>query len=434
MLGNILGALALTVPVTGAPVTLKAPAEPAPTNVTVAWASPAHKEIVITWDETGDFRNQVALVNTAEPNSFVSRQIVAAGQPDRLVVKNDWNLLTSLNNFDAVFTVTAVDASGTAISEAGKSPVFDTATPPRPVLTSVLPGEDGTVKMTWTPGTAKPDTTPNDPLDAPADGPQQFVPYYIAGSADQPVPAGEPTTGTSFVVKAGIPTLFTVGVYAPNEWTDPVQPWSTSGAQVFLFDTRITATIPKSVPAGGKLTVTGKAIRKYQNCSRYICNTVQDEFAGRLLHLEARTGATGAWKTVATTNADKAGTFTFTVANPATADYRVVAPVAEGTSNGDKAALTYFATAPATVTAGSATGGGNTPGGDQPGTDQPGGEPGTDQPGGEPGTGGTGGGDSLPITGAPIVWISVAGGLLLLVGAAFFLTGRLRRRRTTFTA
>ncbi|SNY14963.1 hypothetical protein [Paractinoplanes atraurantiacus] len=422
MLGNLIAAVALATPVVGAPVALKAPAEPTPSNVTLAWTSPAHTEFAVTWEETGDVRNQVAVTPSGAPNNFGTKKIVEAGQPNRLVVKvrDPFNGLEEGKAY--AFAVSTVDAAGAVISETAYSPVFDTDGPPTPVITSVTPGADGKIELKWAPGKTTADTTPGDPLDVPAETPPRFDPLVLDGG--DPRSVAEASTATSYVYAGPITSIYSVGVHAINEWSFPNTQayWPPNSSYAKAADSQVTATVPKTVAAGGKLTVTGTATAIQLFCDSGLrCWVDKRGDEGRSLRLESRAGAGAAWQLVTTAKAGKDGKFTFSVAFPGTRDYRVVAPVIVG--NSDKLAQAPFATAATTVTGpGSGTGG------------QPGGEQPTEEPTEQPGTGGTGGGGGgLPITGAPIVWISVAGGLLLALGAAFFVSGRLRRR-TTFTA
>ncbi|SNY14945.1 hypothetical protein [Paractinoplanes atraurantiacus] len=402
MLGNLVVAFALA-----GPSALLAPTQAAPTNVTVAWASAAHDAVVVTWDETGDVRNRVELVNPDGSPSGVAALTVEAGQPNRSALPG----FGAIYNFDLQVAVSVVDEDDQVISAQGLSPVFDTNAPPQPVIETVVPREDGTVAFSWRPG-AEADTTPGDPLDVPAETPVRFTPFVSYSSLnDFEALTPAPVAVTSFVVPDREKPI-RVGVRTtPNEW-------SFNGESAPVDGTRVTATIPKKVTIGAKLTVTGKAVHLTRACDPGVCWAEEHDDAGRLLRLQARANAKSAWQTVATTRARADGTFTVSVKSPGTRDYRVVAPPVARTA--DQEAKAYFAT-PATTTKAKppATGGG--------GYNEPEPEPGT-----AGGTGGTGGGDGggLPITGAPAAAIALTGGLLIAFGAVFL---RLGRRRTSVT-
>jgi hypothetical protein len=411
MLGNLVAALALAGPVTGVPSALLAPTEPAPTDVAVAWATPAHSEVVVTWNETGDVRNRVIVVlaDGTLPGTETGT-IVEPGQPNRIP-------LPSFNRIDSTgmrVAVTVVDAEGNDVSERGLSPVFDTSPPPEPVIQTAVPREDGTIAFSWRAGVEE-DSTPNDPLDYPDPG--IFQPFASVGQLNDWEPLAEPGTATSFVVPDREKPVNLVVRTAPTAFGQ-------GSTLTRVRGTEVTATIPKTAPTGGKLTVTGKSVNFVRLCDPGPCYHQPGPDANRLLRLESRTGSSAAWQPVATTRTGKDGKFTFRATFPGTRDYRVVAPPVPLTS--DVLALTYFATAPVTTKATPAPGGGDSNGGDDDNGDNGNGNGGN----GNGGNGGTGGGDGggLPITGAPVAWITVAGGLLVALGAVFALGGRPRRR------
>ena len=362
-----------------------APTEPAPTGVTVAWTSPAHNDVVVTWTEAGDFRDQVDLVRPdGSPTGWASK-LVEPGQPNR-------SSLPGTNpGENARVVVTVVDADGNPISEPGSSPVFDMDPPPAPVMTAVVPHEDGTVTMTWVNGTAK-DDTPNDPLDYDAE--TRFIPIAADSTFNQYWDLAKASTDTSFTVPASQKYPTYVGVK-----TEPGF-WSYSAATVAVTGSKVTASIPRSATVGAKLKVTGKATQILRACDPGPCWHYDEPDAGRVLTLQARTGAGAPWATVTTTKATAKGAFTFSVKVPGTRDYRVIAaPVAyPARSTGS-----MYAETPATTTRATAAG-----------------------PGG--GSGGSDDGPGLPITGAPVIWIAAAGGALVLIGAVLTVAGRLRRR------
>ncbi|GAA0457258.1 hypothetical protein Ade02nite_06290 [Paractinoplanes deccanensis] len=410
---NFAAVLALAGPVAGVPSALPAPTEPAPANVTVAWASPAHDAVVVAWDETGDVRNRVALVLPDGSATAVATLTVEAGRPNVSELPGFGGLV----DHDFRVAVTVVDDNDEVLSEPGLSPAFDTNRPPLPVIETVSPRADGTVAFSWRSGELV-DTTPGDPLDVPAEVPARFIP--VASFSDfndyqELVP--QPITATSFVVPDR-QKPYNVGVRTPpNEW-------SFSGVSAPVHGTRVTATIPKKVPAGGKLTVTGKAISLVRACDPGPCWSIERADAGRLLRLESRAGAGAAWQPVATTRARADGAFTFGLKFPGARDYRVVAPAVD--RSGDEAARAYFATPAVAIKAAPPASGG-----DNGGDGNNGGNGGNNDGGGN-GSGGSGGGGGagLPITGAPVAGPAVAGGLLVAFGVAFALAGRRRGRRS----
>jgi LPXTG-motif cell wall-anchored protein len=378
-----LAAFAALLPAAAAPAAL-APAVAAATDVTIAWTSDP-RSAVVTWQEADDQADHITL-NTLD------------GQP---VEGYQWDLPVGHPNEFAIglpvdedlrVVVQPVDAAGQPVGDAARSAAFDTDQTAKLTLTGALPRADGTVLMTWK-ATPIPDDTPNDPLDLPPT-PIAFVPFGVAPQLNETVDlVTTPITATSFVVPArqlpeqvGLRTV-------PNEFGSD---YAASDVQ----RTDLTASIPRTATTGRTLQVTGVSKLTSRACDPGICFTQTFEDAGRVLHLEARTGATAPWQTVATaTTATKTGKYRFRITSPGTRDYRVVAePV--GWQPGSYA-RSYAATATITTRSGSASDGG---GGEDDG--------------------------GLPITGAPAAWIAAAGALLVALGAALVAAGRRRRRAT----
>ncbi len=377
MIANLAALLALAPVVTGVPVAL-APTEPAPANVQLSWTSPEHTQFAVTWDETGDARNKVELVSAGDdPEQSGLVQFAEPGQPNRMTFPDYWA--------DNVWTVrvTVVDASGAALSEPVVTPEFDTNGSVLPIITSAVPRVDGSIRFTWKPGTAA-DPNPNDPLDLPVQAPR-----YLPVAADRAAAGGNVAVGPavagagSFVLKGRqLPTDVGLRV-TPNEWSRRRE------VVVPVFDPRLTVKIPSSATPGGRLTVTGQSILWNWYCALGPCEDSTTAEAGDPLELQARTG--GRWQTVATTKTVKDGYFTFTADFAGPRDYRVIAPPVAWVPNGKAIA---YAETPAKAVGGR--------------------------------SGGTGGG--LPITGIPVMWIALGGGLLVLLGVVLALTGRRRRR------
>ncbi|MCO8277556.1 hypothetical protein M1L60_43955 [Actinoplanes sp. TRM 88003] len=386
MIGNLVAVLALTPAVAGVPAAL-APAVPAPSDVRVAWTSDAHTDVAITWAETGVTRNRVTLVRADDDApANVGPKIVEADQPDRTLL---WQ---GLYDTDYRVRVVAIDADGGEISDPAYSPVFDTDRDPAARIVGVVPREDGSILMTWRPGTYT-DPNPGDPLDTP--GPPRYIPVASLFEFNEYEDLAPPTTETSFVVPARRSPV-DVGVRsAPNGW------YGYTVASASVAGSRLTAKIPARATTGGTVTVTGEAVKLGRLCDPGPCPTFEEADAARELQLQERTGTT--WRTVATTKARQDGKYTFETSFAGTRDYRVIAPAVARASSG--VAHEYAATAATTTTGATGPAGGDSGGGDN--------------------GGGAGGG--LPITGAPVAALAAAGGLLVAGGAVLALTGRRRR-------
>ncbi|MGK5684527.1 hypothetical protein [Actinoplanes sp. URMC 104] len=380
MIASLAAVLALTPAL--APGLAPAPLAPAPTDVTLAWtADPGATGFEVTWKETGDFRNLVNLVYANGVDSGHLNQFVEAGQPNRVRIPNE------LDPSDWRIRVAIIDADGTVLSEPGFSAEFDTDLGPYLAITSAVPQVDGSVRFAWKlePYT---DSNPGDPLDRPAVVPP-YQPVVRPVPGDDVVPLGPPVRGAGSLVVRGRTAPLIVGVIMRrNEWS------LSDEAFAEINGSRVTADLPASATTGGRLTVTGKAVQVGHVCEPGFCHIESGEYPNRNreLKLQARAGAGAPWQTVATTKTGADGTYTVSTAFAGTRDYRVIAlPVAWVRA---KQGLTYAESAAGTVRGvpGPATGGG---------------DGGTDD-------GGQGGG--LPITGPPVMWIALAGGLLLAGG------------------
>jgi hypothetical protein len=287
--------------------------------------------------------------------------------------------------------VRVVDAAGTVLSDPASSPEFDTDRDPAAVITSVVPREDGSILMTWQPGKYT-DPNPGDPLDDPPGTPFRYLPVASIIDFNDYENLAEPTTATSFVVPAR-PSPVNVGLRnAPNGW------YGYNGTAAAVDGNRLTAKVPSKATAGGKLTVTGKAVKLTRICDPGPCWLGEEPDRGRELRLQTRASASAPWRTLATTKAAKDGTYTIKVTFTGTADYRVVAPAIALVPG--RNAQSFAATTATTVVRGS-TGSGS-------------------------GSGGQGGGGGLPITGAPVASIAAVGGLLVLLGGLLTMAGRRR--------
>ncbi|WP_127501396.1 hypothetical protein [Actinoplanes solisilvae] len=384
MLVNAAVALALT----ALPVAL-APTDPAPTNVELAWVSDEHKAFAVTWDETGDVRNRIDLVNADGSPTNWAEQYTAAGAPNRATFVN-----AAFSNSNLRVRVTVVDADGTALSEPADSAAFDTNGAPPPVITKAVATVDGSIKLTWVPGKIT-DPNPGDPLDLPATefGHLPFASQPTFNEFD--IVGDEVRGGGTVVIKRVGPVI--VGLWAVNEWANRI------GDYAVFNGTKVTAKVPAKATIGGKLKVTGTAVALLRGCDPGPCWSYEEPWAGREVSLQTRATEDAAWKTVATTKSGAEGKFTFSTAFAATGDYRVIAaPVAAVKK---EPGWTYAETTATTVTGVTGT---------------------VPDDGSDEGDGGTGGG--LPITGPSTMVFALAGVLLVLLGGGLAATGRLRRR------
>nr|WP_221376063.1 hypothetical protein [Actinoplanes polyasparticus] len=136
-----------------------------------------------------------------------------------------------------------------------------------------------------------------------------------------------------------------------------------------------------------------------RSCDLAACEDAEWPTADRALKLQGRVSASSAWQTIATAKSRADGTYSVTVAVAGTREYRVIVPPVPWVS-GDQA-LAYAETPARKVNVVT-----------------------------EPADGDGGQGGGLPITGTPVMWIALAGGLLVVLGVVFATLGRGRRRRS----
>ncbi|MCA2214008.1 hypothetical protein [Jidongwangia harbinensis] len=380
----------------GAPAESDAPAVSPVTGVTLAWTTvEGHRQVLVTWQETGTLRNRVDIVH-ADGAPFSTGATVEADQPNRST--EDPVLFGDTGQHR--MAVHVLDAAGKPVGEPALSPVFDTDRLPAVQLDAVNPRADGTVELRWTPRPPAADTTPGDPLDLPVENPQRAVPIVSNQYAYDHDELSGPITGPSFVVPAEHRPPYLAGLKTLNEW-------GSTFTVSEVFGTRLAAKVPARVSRGATLTVTGTVEETKRACDMAACWPVEAPEKNRQLQLQSRTGSAAAWQVVATARSGNDGTYRLSVPSPGTRQYRVVAPPV--TSGVDGRARAAAVTSPATATSVPPASGSASP---------------SPSPTASNGTGG--GGASLPITGAPAGTAAALGALLIALGALLRVAARRR--------
>ena len=304
-------AAATLLAVTSIGATPAAAAPPAPTDVTISWASDAHTNVVVTWRDAVPVANRVTL-RWVHYTDVEELRTVPADAPDRIEVRASSLPVGAVLQIE----VTAVDGAGTAGAPAA-SPVFDTDTP-AVRFTTMAPRFDASVELAWRPHTG--DATPDDPLDLPV-APVQYFVYASTMWGDYDRLSG-PSDETRLVVPPReLPSSVIVGTTA-NEWG------RLDGPGIRLLRTTITTDIPARATAGRPVLLTGSAEHGSRACDPGICWAEDRPAVGRAVTLEARAGTAGSWRTVARTITDRAGGFRFSVTAGAAGvwQYRIIAP------------------------------------------------------------------------------------------------------------
>lgn len=294
-----------------APAAEATPVPAAPTNVTVAWEASG---VRITWQETGDYPDQVCQEGNA--SSCVNTLV---GQADSVLIPaNVFSPSTS--------TRVSVQITGANPSGPGYSAVFDTQRLTAPTVTTIEPWVDGRLRLAWTASALPTDVTPGDPLDLPP--PAQY--RLLSFSGDIGIPFGPVVTTTSTVITAPHGGLF--AVVAVNEWTWTEPPYPAPSTYLNIWATDVHATIPTTASYGRDTVVTGTVLSDAYYCfgSPPGCSPSPDgpgtpvstPSAGRQVVLQGRDA--GTWYTVTSGLSDANGKFRFAVRSPGTRDYRVM--------------------------------------------------------------------------------------------------------------
>jgi len=289
----------------------------APTNVTVAWEDIAPlpccstaRAVRVSWQETGAHPDRVC-----QDAGFGSYCVeTTAEQPNTVVMQAD-------RFSESAATRVSVQVLGPAASEFGYSEVFDTQRLAPPTFTNISPWVDGRLLLTWKPGPAPVDSTPNDPLDL-------SKPSYRQVSFNGDIfTYGPLMSATSLVISA--PSGGLVSVVA-DEWgfTAP-----TFEEMINVWDSHPHARIPTTSTYVQSTVVSGAVTSDPWICYGHppYCAPGSDPPAGRStpspgrrVILQGRNATTSAWYTVTSTLSGTGGTYRFSVHSPGTRQYRVL--------------------------------------------------------------------------------------------------------------
>jgi hypothetical protein len=294
-------------------------ADPAPTNVQIAWADPSTSTVRVSWDEVGSRPNQVkvlALDGTVTSSGSAS---TTAAQPDQV------DLALTSAGVDAVRIAVYVGTSSEELtSPPGLSEPFDQLPTPAPVPRLPLLGADGSVTVRWNAGVPPTDPAPNDPLDLPAPPARYQLSVILPGYISRQ-PFGDPLTATELKLPRWAPPFSVTVASLPNEW---------GGGSTGLFVqgegfTKIS--IPSAVSYGQTTVIAGSVQKRGLIAMPGPFSVYPYEDPGRLLVLQARTNASTPWYVVGSTRSTSVGApydsaFRFAPVALETRQYRVVVP------------------------------------------------------------------------------------------------------------
>ncbi|GAB2598250.1 hypothetical protein [Kribbella endophytica] len=291
-----------------------AAADPAPTNVKVAWSSAAHTHVRVTWDEVGDRSNWI--IATYPGGSAPHSSETAAGAPNQVDVPvSDFLASTSVR-----MSVAVTSSGASTTSPGGLSAPFDTLQ--RGVIDidqlTAVPGGN-TFTMKWHSGPDPVDPNPGDALDL-AVGPHRYQvfaskPNYVEWSA---VSQTGPATTATFTTPDAPP--INVGVRDYNEWSG-VPAWTSLDVDGGALDS---VTIPASTTYGQATVISGWFVRSGRRCDKEGCWSGPIGQHPRTVALQARANAASPWYVVGTVQTD--GAFRFAPVAWGTREYRVAVP------------------------------------------------------------------------------------------------------------
>ena len=301
------------------PASARGAADPAPTNVRIAWADPSTSTVRVSWDEVGSQPNQLQLLTADGVQTSSGYASTTADQPNQVDV-----VLASVGGGAvrmAVYIGTSIDE---LTSPPGLSVPFDQLPTPDPVLQPLSLGPDGAVTLRWQAGAVQTDPAPDDPLDLPAP-PARHQVDVIRPGYESYQPFGEPLTATQLTLPRWDPPFtFRIGSL-PNEWGGG----STGGSVLGERFTRLS--IPSSVTYGLSTVIAGSVQRLWLVSMPGPFSIYPYEDVGRLVVLQARTNASTPWYVVGTTRSTSVGApydsaFRFAPVALGTRQYRVVVP------------------------------------------------------------------------------------------------------------
>lgn len=284
-------------------------------GVTIAWTSPAHTGIKISWTETTPAANSIKLT---APGFTTELATTAAGDPDEAVIPVPLPRFTASEDpADKSAFIVSADGQGEA-----RSVFFDRYVPTGKTPAMAF-GSADTLRITGS-ATTGTDATPNDPLDltTPVRWRQSMlVQRSSAGDCGGKV---WPVSTSPVLTIQAPPTPIVPMVLPTNEW-------GTASTQTSGYGSMTTAGVKTSAPTTARRkatwTLTGELLQKHLYYTPWNgdCGMEYQNSTGRTVVLQARKSSTDAWASVTSTKTvnDK---FTLKATHWYTRQYRVVVP------------------------------------------------------------------------------------------------------------
>jgi len=301
------------------PASAAVAADPAPTNVRIAWADPSTSTVRVSWDEVGSRPNQLKVLTVDGVVTSSGSASTTATQPNQVDIA-----LTSAGAGAVRIAVYIGTSSEVLTSPPGLSKPFDQLPTPAPVLRPVVLGADRLVTLKWDAGVPPTDPAPNDPLDLPAPGARYQLQVILPGYLSKQ-PFGEPFAATEITLPRWTPPYSVDVASLPNEWGG-------GSDSMFVQGERFTKLSIPSAVSYGQTTVIAGSVQKLGLISMPGPFSVYPyEDPNRLLVLQARTNASTPWYVVGSTRSTSVGApfdsaFRFAPVGLETRQYRVVVP------------------------------------------------------------------------------------------------------------
>jgi hypothetical protein len=287
-------------------------ADPAPTNVKVAWANTAHTHVRVTWDETGSVPNRV-FPQYPGGLGWLTPVTAAAG--------NQVDLAVSQFETAPVVRIAVYAGGNESTSPAGVSIPFDTLLRGAPVVDSLTAAAGNQFTAKWHAGVDPVDPNQGDPLDL-TPGPHRFQVYASLTKVsiwDLMVNAGTATSAT-FTPAQAAPISISVRDY--NEWSD-----SYAATDVDVDTERFRSlVVPAATTYGQPTVITGQLQRSTRLCGAGLCWAEDIAEPSRSVVLHARADAASPWYVVGVVQSTATGTFRFAPVAWGTRQYRVAVP------------------------------------------------------------------------------------------------------------
>jgi hypothetical protein len=287
-------------------------ADPAPTNVKVAWANAAHTHVRVTWSETASVPNRV-FPQYASGLGYLTQVPAAAG--------NQVDLRVDQFNPGTVAKVAVYAGGNASTSPAGVSVAFDTLLRGQPVIDSLTAAAGNQFTMKWHAGADPVDPNPGDPLDLPL-GPHRFQVYASLANVtiwDLVADAGTATSAT-FTPHDAAPIGVSVRDY--NEWSDAYS----AGGVVIDTERFGSVSVPAATTYGQPTVITGQLQRFTRFCDPGPCWADRIVEAPRPVVLQARADAASPWYVVGIVQSTAKGAFRSAPVAWGTRQYRVAVP------------------------------------------------------------------------------------------------------------